>query len=225
MKQLHDDLWTADSPLRFMRLELGARMTVVRLPESELLLISPIKAELSLVGETQSHGEVAHLVAPNRMHHLFIGEWKEAFPDATLYVAPSLEKKRADLEIDVVMTNSPEAAWADVVDQQLMEGFPFINEVAFFHRPSATLIIHDLAFNIGEHSPLLTRTSFRMMGAYGRLAVTPLERVLIRDKAAFRRSLEAVLEWPFERIVLAHGTVVEQDARAAFERAYAWLLG
>ena len=225
MKQLHDDLWIADAPLRFLGLEMGARMTVVRLPESKLLLFSPIKAELSLVGAMQELGEVAHLVAPNRLHHLFVGEWKEAFPDATLHVAPGLETKRADLEIDGILSSTPEPAWAGVVDQQLMEGFPFASEVAFFHRPSATLIIHDLAFNIGQNNAPLTRSGFRMMGAYGRLAVTPLERVMIRDKAAFRRSLEVVLEWPFERIVMAHGEVLEKDARGAFDSAYSWLRG
>ena len=225
MKQLHDDLWIADAPLRFLGLEMGARMTVVRLPESRLLLISPIAAEPALVGEVQALGEIAHLVAPNRLHHLFVGEWKQAFPDATLHVAPGLETKRSDLEIDGVLTSTAEEGWAEVVDQQLMAGFDFASEVAFFHRPSATLVIHDLAFNIGEHSPPLTRTGFRMMGAYGRLSVTPLERVLVRDKKSFRSSLEQVLAWPFERIVMAHGAVIEQGGRAELERAYRWLLG
>ena len=44
MKQLHSDLWIADSPLRFLGLEVGARMTVVRLPGPKLLLHSPIAA-------------------------------------------------------------------------------------------------------------------------------------------------------------------------------------
>ena len=44
MQQLHSDLWIADTPLRFLGLEVGARMTVVRLPGPKLLLHSPIAA-------------------------------------------------------------------------------------------------------------------------------------------------------------------------------------
>ncbi len=59
----------------------------------------------------------------------------------------------------------------------------------------------------------------------GRPATTPLERLLVRDRDAFRRSLAKILAWPIERIVLAHGAVVESGGRAALAAAYAWVLG
>ncbi len=49
MKQLHADLWVAEAPLRFLGLEVGARMTVVRLPDGRLLLHSPIAAAPALL--------------------------------------------------------------------------------------------------------------------------------------------------------------------------------
>ena len=49
MQQLHSDLWIADAPLRFLGLEVGARMTIVRLPGRKLLLHSPIAASPDLV--------------------------------------------------------------------------------------------------------------------------------------------------------------------------------
>ena len=48
MQQLHSDLWVTESPLRFLGLEIGARMTVVRLPGPKLLLHSPIAASPDL---------------------------------------------------------------------------------------------------------------------------------------------------------------------------------
>jgi hypothetical protein len=63
-----------------------------------------------------------------------------------------------------------------------------------------------------------------MMGAYGRPATTPMERLLIRDRAAFRRSLERILAWPIERLVVAHGAIVRTGGHAALAAAYAWLL-
>ena len=97
--------------------------------------------------------------------------------------------------------------------------------MVFFHRPSATLIASDLAFHIGASSPALTRLVFRLGGAYEKLAPTLLERMLVRDREAFRRSLERILEWPFDRVVVAHGEVLEKGGREALARGYHWLLG
>lgn len=225
MQQLHSDLWIADSTQRFLGLEIGARMTVVRLPGPKLLLHSPVVATSELVGEVQALGPVAYLVAPNRFHHLHVGGWQRACPEAAVYVAPGLDTKRPDLEISGVLTDQPEPGWADTVDQVLLGGFPIANEVVFFHRPSATLIATDLAFNVGASSPPLTRAAFRLAGTYGRLSPTFLERLLVRDRAAFRRSLARILEWPFERVVVAHGRVSEKGGRDELVRGYSWVLG
>ncbi len=225
MQQLHSDLWIADSSLRFLGLEVGARMTVVRLPGPRLFLHSPIAVTVELVREVKALGPVAYLAAPNRFHHLSIGDWHEAFPEASVFVAPGLDTKRPDLKIAGVLTDEPEPGWAGTLDQVLVSGFPLANEVVFFHRPSATLIATDLAFNIGSNSPPLTRLAFRLGRAYGRLSPTLLERLFVRDRSAFRRSLARILEWPFERVVVAHGQVSEKGGREELARGYAWVLG
>jgi hypothetical protein len=224
VQQLHSDLWIADSPQRFLGLELGARMTVVRLPDSQLLLHSPIAATAARVREVKALGPIAYLVAPNRFHHLFISDWQQACPDARVYAAPGVETKRADLAIDGILGDEPDPGWQGVLDQVLLAGFSFANEVVFFHRPSATLIVSDLAFNIGPSSRPLTRLAFRIVGAYGRLAPTLLERLLVNDRTAFRQALERVLDWPFERVVVAHGAVSTEGGREDLVRGYAWLL-
>ena len=225
MQQLDSDLWIAESPLRFVGLEVGARMTVVRLPGPKLLLHSPIAATEELVREVKALGPVAYLVAPNRFHHLFVSEWLKVCPEASVYAAPGVDEKRPDLRFARVLTDEPESDWAGTIDQVLVSGFPLANEVVFFHQPSRTLIATDLAFNIGASSPPLTRLVFRLSRAYGRLAPTLLERLFIRDRSAFRRSLERILEWPFERVVVAHGQVSETGGRAEIEDGYSWILG
>jgi len=200
-------------------------MTVVRLPGPKLLLHSPIAASADLVKEVTALGPVAYIVAPNRLHHLFVGEWQRACPDASTYVAPGLETKRADLTIAGILSDEPEPGWKGVIDQILLRGFPIANEVVFFHRPSATLIASDLAFNVGPSSPPLTRLLFRLGGGYDRLSPTLLERLLVRDRTAFRDSLERILEWPFDRVVVAHGEVCEKGGREELVRGYSWVLG
>jgi hypothetical protein len=200
-------------------------MTIVRLPGPKLLLHSPIAATADLVHEVTALGPVAYIVAPNRLHHLFVSDWERACPGASIYVAPGLDTKRADLTIEGVLADEPEPGWNGTVDQVLLAGCPFVNEVVFFHRPSATLIASDLAFNIRSSSPPLTRLFFRLGGTFGRLSPSLLERLLVRDRTAFRRSLERILEWPFERVVVAHGDVTEKGGREELVRGYAWLLG
>ena len=225
MQQHDSDVWTAESPLRFLGLEVGARMTVLRLPGSKLMLHSPIAPTPELVREVESLGSVAYLVAPNQLHHLFVGDWQQACPEALLYAAPGLDEKRPDLEIDGLLGDEPEAGWAGTVDQVRVDGFPFANETVFYHEPSRTLVATDIAFNIGPSSPWLTRAFFKASRAYGRLTPTLVEKLLIRDRAAFRRSLERILEWPFERVVIAHGDVSESGGREELVRGYEWLLG
>ena len=200
-------------------------MTAVRLPSAEILLRSPISPSPELVREVEALGPVSYLVASNWFHHLFVGEWLRVCPDARVYVAPGLDEKLADLKIEGVLTDASELGWAGTLDQVLANGCPLANEVVFSHRPSKTLVATDLAFNLGPGSPPLTRLAFRLNRTYGRLAPTFLKRLLVHGRPAFRRSLLRILEWPFKRIVVAHGQFVESGGREKLERGYGWLLG
>ena len=225
MRALAPDLWIADRPLRFFGIGIGARMTVIRLPGSRLLLHSPVAYSRRLAEQVEKLGTPAILVAPNRFHHLFIRGWQTAYPGAHTYAAPGVTAKRRDIGVNGTLGGPPPADWPDLVDQTLVEGFPLANEVVLFHRPTSTLVTSDLVFNVGAHSPTLTRLAFRLTGAYGRPSSTLLERFFVRDRAAFRRSLQRILEWPIVRLVMAHGAVVESGGHAALERAYSWILG
>ena len=224
MRQLAPDLWIADQPLSFVGLEVGARMTVVRLGDGRLLLHSPIKPSPDLVDDVRALGEVAALVAPNRLHHLFAAAWFDFWPGAKLFLAPGLETKRPDLPAAGILSDTPEALWSGVLEQVVLRGIPFTNEVVFFHPSSRTLLATDIAFHFGHESPPLTKLAFRLSGTLGKLAPSPLERLLVRDRAAFRTSLERILAWPFDRVVVAHGTVLESGGREQLASGYSWIL-
>jgi hypothetical protein len=223
LRELAGDLWIAEQPLRFFGLEIGARMTVVRLPGGRLFVHSPIDPTAELRSEVERLGAPAFLVAPNRFHHLYVGRWGAAYPAARVHLAPGVLAKRPDLAGGEELGDAAPKEWSDELDQVFMAGFPLANEVVFFHRASATLIAADLAFHVDARSARGTRLAFRLAGAYGRLSVTPLERLGVRDRAAYRRSLDRVLAWPIARVVVAHGSVVEGDGRAALASAHAWL--
>ena len=82
----------------------------------------------------------------------------------------------------------------------------------------------DLAFNFGPRAPLLTRITLRMMGGYGRFRPSRLDPLLIRDRKAARESMQRILAWDFDRIVIAHGEVLESGGKEALRAGYRWLL-
>jgi hypothetical protein len=199
-------------------------MTVIRLSGGRLLLHSPVALDAELRRQLDALGSVRFAVAPNRVHHLYAGEVAPAYPGARLWVAPGLERKRPDLVFEAVLGDEAPAEWRGEVDQVFFAGRPYENEVAFFHRASRTLLLCDLAFNFGPRAAAPTRLLMKLIRSYGRLAPSKLDPLLIRDRRAARASLERILAWDFDRIVVAHGDVLEAGGHETLRRGYAWLL-
>ena len=90
------------------------------------------------------------------------------------------------------------------------------------HRKSRTLLCADAIFNLASHDSPLTRFVGVLMG--GRApGATWLERILIRDRRAAREQIDRMLAWDFDRIVLAHGDIIETGGRDVLRNAYAWV--
>jgi hypothetical protein len=224
LRALDRDLWVADRPQRFYGLEVGTRMTVIRLRGGRLLLHSPVALDAGLRAELDDLGRVSFVVAPNRVHHLYAGEALRAYPEARLWVGPGLARKRPDLAFAPVLDDTPPPEWQDEVDQVFFRGRPYENEVVFFHRASRTLVLCDLAFNFGPRTAAFTRLLMTAIRSYGRFGPSRLDPLLIRDRAAARASLERILGWDFDRVIVAHGDVLETGGHEALARGYAWLL-
>jgi hypothetical protein len=224
LRELARNLWVVERPQRFYGLEVGTHMTVIRLADGSLLLHSPVSLDRELRRELDALGEVRYAVAPNRFHHLYVGEVGRAYPGVQTWVGPGVERKRPDLEIAGVLDDRAPREWGSEVDQIFFRGRPLENEVVFLHRASGTLILCDLAFNFGPQAPRFTRLVARLLGSYRRFGPSRLDPLLIRDRAAARRCMEGILAWEFDRVVVAHGEVVESGGREAMRRGYAWLL-
>jgi hypothetical protein len=224
LRRLGDDLWVAERPQTFFGLPVGTRMTVIRLPGERLLLHSPVALDPALRAELDGLGRVLYAVAPNRVHHLYAGDVAKAYPDARLWVGPGLERKRPDLVYEAVLGDEPPAQWRAQVGQVFFRGRPYENEVVFFHRSSRTLLLCDLAFHFGPEAAWQTRLLMRLIRSYGRFGPSTLDPLLIRDRRAARESLERILAWDFDRVVVAHGSVLERGGREALRAGYAWLL-
>jgi hypothetical protein len=214
---LHEDLWVVKRPLSFLGMQLGARMTVVRFGE-ELLLHSPVAPDDALRHALADLGRVRWVVGPNKFHHLHLGPWMGLGAEG--WAVRGLHTKRRDLAFaGAVGDTNP---WPDSFATHCLTCIPFTDEAVFLHRPSRTLVVSDLLFNLGPDTPALTKAAMWAGGAYPGVCCSTLERVMMH-RAAARADLERILAWDFDRVVLAHGEIVEQDGRDALRAAYSWL--
>jgi hypothetical protein len=222
LERITDDIWVEHRPLRFFGVETGTRMTVVRLADGGLFVHSPVALDAPTRAAVDALGPVKAIVAPSLFHHLYAGQWAEAYPNAPLRACPGLEKKRKDLPWRGVLGDAPEAEWKGDLDQVFFGARTMENEVVFFHRKSGTIVSCDFMFNLATHPSRLTRVVAQLMGNR-RPGPTLLEHVMITDRASARQQIGRIVEWQAERIVLAHGDIVRSDAAAVIERAYRWL--
>jgi hypothetical protein len=223
LRKLDENLWVDEQPLKFMGLAVGARMTVVRLADGGLWVHSPLRLIPERRQAVDALGPVRFLVAPNKYHHLFIGDWMAAYPQAQSYAAPGLPEKRQDLRFHTVLSEQVPAEWGGQIDVLPWRGAPMMNEVVFFHRASRTLIVTDTLHNVGAEAPPFTRFAFKLLGGYGKATTSAIDRVVNRDRPVARATVDTLLKWDFQRVILAHGHVVEQDGAKAFREAYSWL--
>ncbi len=211
LEPLGEELWCVRAPFSVAGVRLGVRMTIARLPAGGLWLHSPVPLSEEVRAALRDLGQVAHVVAPSKVHHLFVADALAAFPEAMLHCAPGLGRKVPALAAGAELGPVPEPAWAGVLEQEVLGGVPYMNEVVFFHRPSRSLIVTDLLFNIGESSHAWTRLYLRGMGAYGAPRQSRMVRLCCRDRRALGESVDRILGWPFERIVVTHGAPIETD--------------
>ncbi len=98
-----------------------------------------------------------------------------------------------------------------------------MQEHALVHRPSRTLVLADLVFNLqvppGEKVPFFLRwvSGFTAFPGTSRLV-----KLCVKDRAAVARSLERILAEDFDQIVVGHGDVIRDDAKAVLRDLLAW---
>jgi hypothetical protein len=222
LQAVDNDLWVAEASLRFLGVQLGRRMAVIRLRSGDLLIHSPAPLDEELRRELHQLGPVRFVVPASWLHgHLYMEQYAAAFPGAELFAAPGLRKRRRDLAFVGDLQDHPDPRWADDLDQAAFRGQRVSPEIVFFHRPSGTLIVGDLVWNV---TPRMSPAARLWAGWLTGVRPTPAFRLSIHDRSAAEASVRRVLEWNFDRILIGHGEMVECGGHEAFASAYAWLL-
>lgn len=231
-KSVAEGVWIVDSgPLSAMGLHVPVRMTVVRLQSGELWLHSPTTFSPSLQAELERHGPIAHLVAPNIAHWQFVKDWKDRCPQATTWAVPGLRSRapviKSGVALDHDLGASPPAAWAGELDQLLISGGFGVNEIAFFHRASRTLILTDFVENL-EPDKLgpVARPLAKLAGATAPDGMAPAHYrfAMNRRRTAVKAAAEQMLAWAPQRVIFAHGSWYDSGGTERLRRSLRWLV-
>jgi hypothetical protein len=223
LRPVATDLWVADHAFSIVGLAIGTRTTVIALDDGSLWVHSPGPLTESLEADLREKGPVSCLVAPNLMHHLYLADWIEAFPEARTYAVPGLERVRPGLRIDEALGDEPPPAWKGQIEQLRTAGVPKLDEVDFLHVATRTLILTDLCFNMQSSDSWLTQLGMRLNAAWRRFTPSRLFKSFIEDGDALRSAVEQILEWDFDRVIVAHGDVLESGGPQALRAAYAFI--
>lgn len=218
-------IWILEYPVRYAGMDLFGRTTIIRLKNGELIIHDPCKINNAVKAEIDALGVVRFIIVPGSFHHLFVADFQQHYPSAETWLCPGLERKRPDLKFDGILGNKPAPGWQGTLEQILVQGTKIMWEVAFFHKPSKTLILVDLLENIGDsyqhkaglYLQFWWRFVFRM---WNRPKAAPEYQLGWGNRKVVKLILQKIINWDAERVILAHGETLESNVSQTLKTAW-----
>ncbi len=222
------NVWIVDgSRVRDMGVMFKTRMTIVKLSDGSLWVDYSVTVLLETLKGITEMGLVRYLVAATLRHVWRLEGWHTLFPEAELWASrltPFTLKKR-HLLLSGTLGDTLNPGWADDLDQLAFKGSSLIEEVLFLHRASRTLILDDLIqVYLRVKGKLMRNALFKLEGVAAPQGGVGLDiRLSFTQRDLARRSLEKLLLWDFDKLIIAHGVYIEKDAKQFVEHAFHWL--
>jgi Domain of unknown function (DUF4336) len=233
LKPVCDNVWIVDGPiirfgLPWPKMHFPTRMTVIRVG-AELMIHSPTPLVPELKAEIEAIGRPRWIIGPNRIHYWWIPEWRAAFPQASVYLAPRIDEQshgRIAFEHFTLDRDGGYPWDADIVTLRVTGSY--MTEAEFFHRPSRTLVLTDLVENFepGKLNSWFMRLLTRLGGVQDPDGQMPkdMRRTFRPRRQQLKEAVQTMLSWNPERVILAHGRWYERDGAKELRRAFRWLL-
>jgi hypothetical protein len=200
------------------RNKLGRRMTVMRMADGRWAIHNSMRLTEVELDWLRELGDIAAIIAPNVFHTSDAGWMKDRFPTAELY-APASQLSR--FRPSDGARSLAEFRGDDVLAAFEVHGTRFAESV-FVHRPTRTLVMTDLAFNMGDVFTGLERVLMRWNRVGGRFGPSRLFRYMfLQDRAVFVESFQRVLDEDFDRVIVNHGEILETGGRAVVRQSFA----
>lgn len=233
LKPVAEDVWIVDGPMiRFgmpwPKMPFSTRMTVIRLKDKGLFIHSPTPLTDGLRAEIAEIGNISYIVGPNRIHYWWIPEWRNAFPQAQVWLAPRIREQAGDrIDFDAAeLADDCGYPWDGEIRTLPITG-AFMTEVEFFHRASRSLVLTDFIENF---EPQKLSWPWRWLARMGG-AVHPdggmprdMRSTFSKQRPQLKAAIEKMIAWQPERIILAHGRCYERNGASELRRAFRWLL-
>ena len=230
LNSIGESIWLIEGEIvNFYGFPYPTRCIVIKLHNDDLWVWSPTTLTEQLINEVNTLGRVAHLVSPNKIHNLYLKDWKDAYPDALLWGPDSTIRKRPDLSFQTPLTEHSPSQWRDEIDQIWFRGSPAMDEIVFFHHLSSTAILADLSENFSaeflrDHWSPWKRTIARLWKIVEGYGYAPLEwRLSWFNRSPARAALKKLLGLNPTRIIMAHGVWQQDNGREYLKKAFAWL--
>ncbi len=230
MSHIHSighDIWDYEIDVALpLGLRMPSRTTIVRLASGALVVHAPLAFDDAAAKELEALGDVRFVIAPACTHWLFVKAFRERWPRATVFAAPGLEKKltgKHGVSFEPLPPTGRVEAIGDELRVQRIDGAPGMDEHVFLHRGSRSLVVTDLLFNIHTCSSLGMRLFLALTGVWGKPAQSRAWRFLVKDRAQAAQSVAGILGWEFERVIAAHGAVIDANARQQMAGALRWM--
>jgi hypothetical protein len=223
LTKIEDNILTVEGTIQMPLGEFPRRMTVVRLRDGRLVIFNAIALDEDQMRVLEEFGKPAFLIVPNGHHRLDARVWKERYRDIRV-LAPS--GARAKVE-ETVAVDSTQAEFDDPSVRFVTVPGTGDNEAALEVAGSSgsTLILNDMVGNVRKTSGV-GGWLLRLMGFAGDEPHIPLpvKFVMLKDKGAFAAQLRRWAELPsLKRVVVSHGTTIEQNASGALRKLAASL--
>ncbi len=186
---------------------------------------SPIALTTQLTDALDAIGPVAHIVSPNKLHHLFLPEWRKRWPQARFYAPPGLAAKKTAVRFDAELGDLADSSWSSDLDQTVFRGSFALSEVVFFHRASRTAIFGDLIQRFPQAAAKgWTGLLMQLGGIVGEHGSTPRDwRLSFLSHTRARAAKRTVLAWKPQRLVVAHGECAASGADEIIAAALKWI--
>ena len=207
-------LWYIEQPKVWNGAHIGTRMAILPANDSgDLLVYAPNPLPAPVVRSLKALGKLRWVVFAHERDVLTPPPWLEGFPAAERW-GPSR-----------FLSGAPTPWDPAFVEGRVLRGDPRFEEALLFHKPSKTLVVQSAVLNLGHGANLgwFDTWGLKLLGMDRRPGPAIDRKWTTRNKEDLSQDASFVASWPFERIFLAHGHLIDHHSQEAWRGAYAFV--
>jgi len=173
-------------PMSLLGIKFGRNVTILPKASGELIIHSTAPFSAEDISQIFEFGDPKWILDATNFHDTFADHAASAFPDLS-YLTPN------------DFLEGPKHPFGEEIEVIPVAGMPTINEFAFLHRESGTLVLADLIFNLDESAGRWSHSMMRILaGIRSMPGNSRLFRSYIADDEAFDASVREILDRDFE---------------------------